>query len=85
MEKDRKSTIHGVGFVKFLFCFFFVQDFRPPKYDKVLVRALTDCGEVMLGRGTSRVLRAGDICLLSRTDAEPYILRNQMQEMSFEN
>ena len=47
--------------------------------------ALTECGEVMLGRGSSRVVRPGDICLMSRTDAEPYIMRGQMQEMPWEN
>jgi hypothetical protein len=58
---------------------------RPPKYDKILVRALVDCPSVVLGNGSTRTIKAGLPCVMSRTDAEPYILRGQMAQMPWEN
>jgi len=59
-----------------------LSDFRPPKYDVLQVRALVDCGDVAVSKGGSRRINKGEICSLSRVDAEPLILKGMMREVS---
>ena len=56
-------------------------DFRPPKSDTVIVRALVDCGEVAVSKGGARRINVGEVCTLARADAEPLIRRGMMQEV----
>lgn len=47
------------------------------------MQALADCGDLVTGKGSVRV-KAGDILMLMRSDAEPLIRTGQMVELAYQ-
>jgi hypothetical protein len=62
-----------------------MSDYSPPRSDTVSVKALVDCGEVASSKGGSRRIRAGEMSIMPRVDAEPLIRKGWMKEMVREN
>ena len=59
------------------------QSLKPPKLDRIPVRAIADCGQVQTSSG-SRFVRAGETHFMSRADCEPLVRQGRLTQLPWD-